>query len=202
MMSDTQNREQMAEEALPSLDALQKELKRVQGRSEYRRVVRSIIVAIVIIIAISIVITSFFFTVLKVSGSSMTPTLNTGEILIANHHTDVRVGDLIAFYYNNRVLIKRVIGCGGDWVDIDEEGNVEVNGEVLTETYASELSRDPYDITFPYQVPEGKWFVLGDHRATSIDSRTGVVGCVSKDQIIGKIVARIFPFHSVNFFGN
>ncbi len=124
----------------------------------------------------------------------MTPTLETGQIVIAQNSKEFEVGDLLAFYYNNKVLVKRVIGSPGDWVNIDEDGKVSVNGVELVEDYASDFSLEPTDITFPYQVPENRWFVLGDHRSVSIDSRSSVVGCVTKEQLIGKVVFRVFPF--------
>lgn len=124
----------------------------------------------------------------------MTPTLETGQIVIAQNSQEFEAGEMLAFYYNNKVLVKRVIGSPGDWVNIDANGRVSVNGIELEETYASDLSLEPTDIEFPYQVPENRWFVLGDHRSVSIDSRSSVVGCVTREQLIGKVVFRVFPF--------
>ena len=182
----------------PSIDALKSELKRENNKKEYKRVLRNTLFVVVVVAALAVLVSSFFVTVLKVTGDSMTPTMNTGEIVIAQNSISFEPGDLLAFYYNNKVLVKRVIGSPGDWINIDDEGNVSVNGVALEETYVTEKSLDPTDIEFPYQVPENRYFVLGDHRAASIDSRSSVVGCVTKEQLIGKIFFRVYPF---NVFG-
>ncbi|MBQ3795817.1 MAG: signal peptidase I [Butyrivibrio sp.] len=183
--------------AKPTIDELKKELKRVNNKKEYKRVLRNSIFVVVVVAALAVLISSFYVTVLKVTGDSMTPTLETGEIVIAQNSSSFEPGDLIAFYYNNKVLVKRVLGSPGDWINIDDDGLVSINGVTIEEDYVTDKSLEPTDLTFPYQVPENRFFVLGDHRNVSIDSRSTVVGCVTREQLIGKVVFRVFPFKSM-----
>ena len=144
--------------------------------------------------AIAVIISTFFITVLQIRGASMEPTLHEGELVVASHSHDFETGDIIAFYYNNTVLLKRVIGNPGDWIDISEDGVVSVNGQELQEDYVDELALGNPDISFPYQVPENRYFVLGDHRSVSIDSRSDTIGTVADDQVVGKVLFRVWPF--------
>ena len=192
----------MSEEKItkPTLDELKKELKRVNNKKEYRKVLRNSLIVVVVVAALAVLISSFIVTVLKVTGDSMTPTMDTGDIVIAQNSGEFEPGDLLAFYYNNKVLVKRVLGSPGDWINIDENGIVSVNGVEIQEDYVSDRSLEPTDITFPYQVPENRFFVLGDHRNVSIDSRSTVVGCVTREQLIGKVVFRVFPLNKFGSF--
>ena len=173
--------------------ALEAELSRVRYQERYRQALRSTFFSLVVVAAIAVLVATLWLPVLQVYGNSMNPTLEDGEILVSLHNGQYKVGDIIAFYYNNKVLIKRVIGNPGDWIDIDHEGNVKVNGEVLTEPYVMEKAYGDTDISLPYQVPEGRIFVMGDHRSTSVDSRKEAIGCIADEQIVGRLIYRIWP---------
>ncbi len=187
--------------ATPTLEQLEKELEKSRYRVGFLRVVRNTVLCLVVVAAVSALIAMLFLPVLQIHGASMTPTLEEKDIVVAIGVGKCRQGDLIAFYYNNNILIKRVIATAGDWVEIDDAGNVSVNGQPLEEPYLTEKYRGDCDITFPYQVPDGRYFVMGDHRDTSIDSRSSLVGCISGDMVIGRIVLRVWPLNTVRFFG-
>ena len=178
---------------LPSLNALETELRRVKHRQNYRRVLRSTFFSLVVVAAIAVLVATLWMPVLQIYGSSMTPTLDEGQFVVSVKSTQFETGDLLAFYLGNKLLVKRCIAGPGDWVDIDEAGNVSVNGISLDEPYLTEKSFGECDIELPYQVPDERWFLLGDHRATSVDSRNTVVGCASKEQIVGRIIFRVWP---------
>ena len=146
-----------------------------------------------VVAAAAVLIAVLLLPVLQISGTSMTDSLQDEDIVVALNSSGYETGDIIAFYFNNNILVKRVIAVPGDWVDIDEEGNVYVNEELLEEPYVTDKALGDCNITLPYQVPDGRCFVMGDHRATSIDSRNTAVGCVSNDMVIGKILIRVWP---------
>ncbi len=177
----------------PSVRQLEAELKRVREKSRYHAVLRSTVYTLIVVAAVAILAATLWLPVLQIYGSSMTPTLQNGEIIFAVKTADFESGDVIAFYYNNKILVKRVICGPGDWFDIDEEGTVYVNKTPLEEPYLTEKALGDCDIDLPFQVQEGKYFVMGDHRSASVDSRNTAVGCVAREQIVGKIVFRIWP---------
>lgn len=177
----------------PTLEQLEAELKKEQYKRNYGRVLRSTVFSLLVVAAASVLIAVLLLPVLQINGTSMTETLQDGNIVVALNSKKFNTGDVIAFYYNNNILVKRVIAAAGDWVDIDEEGNVYVNGELLDEPYISEKALGDCNITLPYQVPDGKCFVMGDHRATSIDSRNTAVGCISDGVVVGRILLRVWP---------
>lgn len=179
---------------MPTLTQLEAELKRTRYKKRYRSVLKSTVYTLITVAAIAVLVATLWLPVLQIFGSSMTPTLSNGEIVFSVKTTDLKQGDIVAFYYNNRILIKRMIAKQGDWVNIDEEGNVYVNGELLDEPYLTEKALGDCNIELPYQVPDGRIFVIGDHRATSVDSRNTAVGCVAQEQIVGKIIFRVWPF--------
>ena len=180
-------------ETRPTLDQLNRELTRRHHRNAYTRALRGTIWALVVVAAVSIICSTFFFSVLQIEGTSMEPTLKEGELVIASKAKNFQRGDIIAFYYNNKILLKRVIGFPGEWIDIDQDGTVSVNGQDLEEPYIHDKSLGECDITLPCQLPDERWFVLGDHRSTSVDSRSKVIGNVAEEQLVGKVVLRIWP---------
>ncbi len=177
----------------PSSGQLEVELKRVKYRRRYRSVLRSTVYTLVVVAAVAVLVATLWLPVLQIYGSSMTPTLQDGEIIFSVKTADFEPGDIVAFYYNNKILVKRVICGPGDWVDIDASGNVFVNESPLDEPYLTEKALGDCNINLPYQVPDGRVFVMGDHRSTSVDSRNTAVGCVADEQIVGKIIFRVWP---------
>lgn len=181
------------EQELPSVEQLRAELNREQHNKQYLRVLRSTTNTLVVVAAAAVLIAVLFLPVLQIYGSSMNPTLEEGDIVISVKGTEFESGDLVCFYLGNKLLVKRYIAGAGQWVDMDEEGNVYVDGVLLDEPYLIERAVGECDIELPYQVPDGKIFVMGDHRSTSVDSRSTSVGCVSDEQIVGKIVFQVWP---------
>lgn len=180
-------------EALRRVDA---ERKRLTERRRFWQVLRGTVSTLIVVAAIAVLLATLLLPVLQVSGDSMNPTLQDRDIIVLVKTDQMKTGDLCGFYWQNKLLLKRVIGLPGDIIALDEDGVVTVNGEVLDEPYVDELALGECDIKFPYQVPENRYFVLGDHRATSIDSRSSVIGCVEKSQIVGKVFLRVWPLSS------
>ena len=185
--------------ALPTENEIQQELNRVRHKRQYHSVLRSTVFSLVSAAAIVVLICVLLMPVLRIYGASMEPTLHDGNIVICLKNSQFETGDLIGFYYNNKILVKRVIANSGDWVNIDAAGNVSVNDVPLDEPYLSEKALGNTDLEYPYQVPENRIFVMGDHRATSVDSRSTVVGCASQEQVVGKIVFRVWPLADFGF---
>lgn len=184
---------------IPSHEEVVNERKRLKYKKEYRRIVLNTIYALVVVAALAALIATMVMPVLQVSGTSMEPTLEDDDLIILRKTSKFKTGDLCGFYWQNKLLLKRVIGGPGDMISIDNDGNVTVNGKLLKEPYVDKKTLGECDLTFPYQVPEGRYFVMGDHREVSIDSRSSVIGCVEKEQIIGKVLFRIWPFAKIGF---
>ena len=183
----------MEEKTLPSIEALEGEMQKVRYRSRLARALRSTIFSLVVVAAAAVIVAMLILPIFQITGTSMTNTLQDGDIVVAVRGSSYDTGDIIAFYYNNTILIKRVIAAPGQWVDIDEEGNVYVDNVLLDEPYVSEKALGDCNITLPYQVPDGRVFVMGDHRATSVDSRNSTVGCISDDMVVGRLILRVWP---------
>lgn len=179
---------------MPTIAQLEAELGREKYRWRFRRVMRNTIYALVTVAAAAVLVATLWVPVLQISGNSMTPTLAGGEVVVTLKGTNFQPGDIVAFYYDNKILVKRVIAGPGDWVDIDEAGTVYVNEQELYEPYLVERALGDCNIELPYQVPESKIFVMGDHRSVSVDSRNTALGCVAYDQIVGKLILRVWPF--------
>ena len=176
-----------------TVEQLERELRRENHKRSYRSTLLSTVSALVIVAAVAVLVSMLALPVLQVVGESMTPLLHQGEIVIAPRGTAFQKGDVIAFYFNNKILVKRVIANAGEWVNIDADGNVFINDEPLVEPYISEKALGDCNIALPYQVPDGKIFVMGDHRSTSSDSRNTAVGCVAEEQIVGRVMLRLWP---------
>lgn len=177
----------------PELEEIREEIRREKYRARYRRVLRSTAAVLIVVAAVSVLVATLWMPVLHIYGHSMSPTLNDGEIVLSVNSQNLRQGELVAFYYGNKLLIKRCIAGPGDWVNIDDDGNIYVNSEYLDEPYIQQKALGECNIKLPYQVPDERWFLVGDSRAVSIDSRSTQVGCIAQEQVVGRIVFRIWP---------
>lgn len=177
----------------PSIEQLEAEVGRLKYRSRYRTVLRSTIYSLLVVAAVAVLVATIWLPVLQIYGSSMTPTLNESDIVVSVKGSKFEQGDLIAFYVGNKILVKRVIALPGQTVDMDEDGTIYVDGKALDEPYLTEKSYGDANIELPYQVPDNRYFCVGDHRSTSVDSRHTEIGCISEEQIVGKIVFRVWP---------
>ena len=186
---------------LPSTEEIREEYERVEYRGRFAGTVRSTTNILIVVAAVAILVAVLLLPILRIYGTSMHGTLNSGDLVVSVKGSGFETGDIIAFYYNNNILVKRVIGKSGDWVDVDLDGNVYVNQKKIDEPYIQKKSygEDNVNIDLPYQVPEGKFFVMGDNRAVSIDSRNSSIGCVSTEQVVGKIVFRVWPLSKIGF---
>lgn len=177
----------------PSEKQLEAELARVRYQQRYRTVLRSTICTLIVVAAVAVLVATIWMPVMQIYGSSMTPTLSEGDIVVCFKTSDIKRGDLVAFYLGNKLLVKRCVALPGQTVDIDGDGNVTLDGVPLDEPYVTEKSLGDCNIELPYQVPDNRYFCMGDHRKTSVDSRNTAVGCVTEEQIVGKIVFRVWP---------
>ncbi len=185
-----------SQDSLPTIAQLEEELQRIRHRKLYYKTIRSTVYVLIIVAAIAVLVATMVLPVLDLSGSSMEPTLNNGDKVIALKSKKYKTSDIVAFYYNNKILIKRVIGSSGDIIDIKDDGTVYVNGVEIQEPYITDKSLGNCDISFPYQVPENRIFVMGDHRKTSVDSRISAVGSIELDDVVGKVVFRAWPLRA------
>ena len=186
--------------SLPTIKQVETERKRYRRQKAYNQALSGTIYVLTIVAAVAVLIATLVLPVLQIEGTSMEPTLVNGDVVLLTKTTSFDRGELCGFSWNNKLLIKRVIGVPGDWIEIDTDGTVYLNGEKLDEPYAEQLSVGECDLEFPYQVPQEQYFVLGDMRESSIDSRNTLIGCVKKDQIVGKVFFRIWPFKTIRFF--
>lgn len=185
---------------IPSIESLRAELAREEARCAFRRTLWNMAVALIVAVVVTVLVFTRLFALIRVDGSSMEPTLSDGQTVLLRRTEEIRAGDIVGFYHNGRILLKRVIGSPQDEIEIDGEGNVYINGSMLEEPYLAKKSAGECELEFPCRVPEGMLFVLGDNRAVSVDSRSVSVGYVRKDQIVGRAVSRVWPVNGIEFW--
>jgi signal peptidase I len=186
--------------SIPTKQQVETERKRYRRKKAYNKALRGTVYVLTIVAAIAVLVSTLILPVLQIEGTSMEPTLYNGDIVLLMKTTNFQRGDLCGFTWNNKILIKRVIGLPGDWIEIDADGVVYLNGEKLEEPYVEQMALGECDLEFPFQVPQDKYFVMGDMRESSVDSRNTLIGCIEKEQIVGKVFFRIWPFKSIKFF--
>ncbi|MGN1411761.1 MAG: signal peptidase I [Oscillospiraceae bacterium] len=190
----------ISKENLPTPEQLENELKRIRYKKDFRKVLYNTISSLIVVAAIAVLISMLFLPVLRVTGTSMSPTLMNDELVMCSKRSNFKSGDVVAFYFNNKILLKRVIGVAGDIINIKEDGTVLVNNVALDEPYLDEKSFGECDIELPYQVPDNRIFVMGDNRSISVDSRSSTVGCIADEFIIGRVIVRVWPIKQISFF--
>ena len=185
--------------SVPSLNEIQRERKRIRRGALYWQALRGTVSVLVVVAAVAVLITTLFLPILQISGDSMAPTLEHDEIVVLTKTKKLDRGDLIGFYYQGKILLKRVIALPEDEVAIDGDGNVYVNGALLEEPYVTDKGLGDCDLEFPYKVPGTSYFVMGDRRSNSVDSRNSVIGSVTREDIIGKVLIRVWPLSEIGF---
>ena len=193
-------RREKNEVSLPTKKQVESERKRYRRQKAYNKALRGTVYVLTVVAAVAVLIATLILPVLQIEGTSMEPTLSNGDIVLLTKTTRFDRGDLCAFTWNNKLLVKRVIGLPGDWIEIDTDGSVYLNGDKLDEPYVQQLAFGECDLEFPFQVPQEQYFVIGDMRESSIDSRNSLIGCIPKDQIVGKVFFRVWPFKKISFF--
>ena len=188
------------EVSLPTKVQVETERKRYRRQKAYNKALRGTVYVLTIVAAVAVLIATLILPVLQIEGTSMEPTLSNGDIVLLPKTTKFDRGDLCGFTWNNKLLVKRVIGIPGDWIEIDTDGNIYLNGDKLDEPYVHHKALGECDLEFPFQVPQEQYFVVGDMRESSVDSRNSMIGCITKEQIVGKVFLRVWPFNSIQIF--
>ncbi len=187
--------------SFPSLEEIQQEMTRVKSQGRYHQALRSTVSTIVVVAALAVLVAALLLPVMRVIGTSMQPAFQPGDIIVAYKTDTYLPGDICCFYYNNKLIVKRVIAMGGDRLEIDDDGRVTVNDLQLDEPYVAEYDFGQCDLDFPFVVPEGTLFVMGDNRPVAVDSRSINFGCINTEDMVGKIIFRVWPFNAIEFFG-